>query len=97
MAVEELVKEENEKIGEEKIGWVRREWEDVKLIFKCAAGYRPTEEEIKRNRSTWEYKLFNKHPIPSAILLLGLMSVPVSGFVYTLVNVAEYIKNLYAN
>jgi hypothetical protein len=99
MRLEELEKlnEEDSRIEYKKLGRIRREFRDLKLILKTAVGYRPSKEEIERNLNTWEGRLFDKRPIISAGILLGLASIPVASFVYTLVTVAEYIKNIYTN
>ena len=96
--IEKLNEEDNEiKQEYEKLGRIRREWRDLKSIFKTMVGYRPSEEEIERNRNTWEGRLSENYPIPSAVLLLGLISIPVASFVYIAGTVAEYLKNIYAS
>ncbi len=97
MEVEKLVKEEDNRVEEEyeKLGIIRRGLKGGSSLFKVAAGSAPSEEEIERNKNTWEGRLFENHPYVSCGIIMGLLGITVSSGVYILLNVGEYLKDLY--
>ena len=92
MKLEELTKGEDRRLGR-----IRREFKDVKSLFKEAIGYKPSKEEQEKNLNTWEGKLFTNHYYISAVILIGLLGVTVSGFAYAGITLLEHLKNLYTN
>ena len=97
MKVEELVKEDNFKEKDKQLGIIKREFRSLKSLLRAMTGKRSSEEEVRRNKDSWEGRLFENHPYISAGILLGLTTIPVASFAYNLVTIAEYLKNIYTN